>query len=169
MIINIQTLTKQDTLDFDKEINLSLTSLRLLSNVTDYKARVYGTIHKDGELFTVNGFVDVSLVLICDRCMNAFEYPLHATLDDQFSNDETHYLEDEDIKRVTRSSIDLSDSILESIAMAMPMKALCEADCNGICVKCGTNLNKSTCECEKADIDPRLEALKDIFCLNSKE
>lgn len=169
MIINIQTLTKKDTLDFDKEVDLSLKSLRLLSNVTDYKARVYGTVYKDGELFTVKGFVDVTLQLICDRCMNTFEYPLHATLDDQFSNDEAHYLEDEDIKCVTKSSIDLSDSILESIVMAMPMKALCDVNCKGICMKCGTNLNKGTCKCEKADIDPRLEALKDIFCLDSKE
>lgn len=95
MIINIQTLTKQDTLDFDQEVDLSLESLRLLSNVTDYKARVYGTVHKDGELFTVEGFVDVTLELICDRCMNTFQYPLHATLDDQFSNDEAHYLEED--------------------------------------------------------------------------
>ena len=169
MIINIQTLTKQDTLDFDEEVQLSLTKLRLLSNVTDYKARVYGTVHKEGNLFTVKGDVDVTLIMICDRCMNAFDYPLHATLDDQFSNDEAHYLEDEDIKRVTKSSIDLSDSILESIAMAMPMKALCGADCKGMCLECGANLNQNTCECEKSDIDPRLEALKDIFCLNSKK
>ena len=107
--------------------------------------------------------------MICDRCMRTFEYPLHAMLDDQFSNSEQELLEDEDIKRVTKSSIDLSDSILESIAMAMPMKALCEGDCKGMCFKCGANLNENTCKCDRADIDPRLEALKDIFCLDSKE
>ena len=53
MIINIQTLTKQDTLEFDKEVEISLPNLRLLSKVTDYKARVYGTIEKKQELFTV--------------------------------------------------------------------------------------------------------------------
>ncbi|MEF9958373.1 MAG: DUF177 domain-containing protein [Niameybacter sp.] len=169
MIINIQTLTKQDTLEFDEEVQISLTNLRLLSKVTDYKARVYGTIEKRQELFAVTGYVDVTLEMICDRCMRTFEYPLHAILDDQFSNSEQLLLEDEDIKRVTRSSIDLSDSILESIAMAMPMKAVCKDNCKGMCLKCGANLNVDTCTCEKADIDPRLEALKDIFCLNSKE
>lgn len=169
MIINIQTLTKQDTLEFDKEVEISLPNLRLLSKVTDYKARVYGTIEKSQELYTVTGYVDVTLQMICDRCMRTFDYPLHAILDDQFSNSEKTLLEDEDIKRVTKSSIDLSDSILESIAMAMPMKALCKDDCNGMCLKCGANLNEDTCTCDKADIDPRLEALKDIFCLNSKE
>ncbi len=169
MIINIQTLTKQDTLEFDKEVEISLPNLRLLSKVTDYKARVYGTIEKRQELFTVTGYVDVTLQMVCDRCMRTFEYPLHAMLDDQFSNSEQELLEDEDIKRVTKSSIDLSDSILESIAMAMPMKALCEDDCKGMCLKCGANLNENTCKCDRADIDPRLEALKDIFCLDSKE
>lgn len=169
MIINIQTLTKKDTLEFDKEVEISLPNLRLLSKVTDYKARVYGTIEKRQELFTVTGYVDVTLQMICDRCMRTFEYPLHAMLDDQFSNSEQELLEDEDIKRVTKSSIDLSDSILESIAMAMPMKALCEDDCKGMCFKCGANLNENTCKCDRADIDPRLEALKDIFCLDSKE
>nr|WP_307989504.1 DUF177 domain-containing protein [uncultured Niameybacter sp.] len=141
----------------------------MLSKVTDYKARVYGTIEKRQELFTVTGYVDVTLQMVCDRCMRTFEYPLHAMLDDQFSNSEQELLEDEDIKRVTKSSIDLSDSILESIAMAMPMKALCEDDCKGMCLKCGANLNENTCKCDRADIDPRLEALKDIFCLDSKE
>ena len=169
MIINIQTLTKQDTLEFDEEVEISLPNLRLLSKVTDYKARVYGTIEKRQELFTVTGYVDVTLQMVCDRCMRTFEYPLHAMLDDQFSNSEQELLEDEDIKRVTKSSIDLSDSILESIAMAMPMKALCEDDCKGMCLKCGANLNENTCKCDRADIDPRLEALKDIFCLDSKE
>lgn len=169
MIINIQTLTKQDTLEFDEEVQISLPNLRLLSKVTDYKARVYGTIEKRQELFTVTGYVDVTLQMVCDRCMRTFEYPLHAMLDDQFSNSEQELLEDEDIKRVTKSSIDLSDSILESIAMAMPMKALCEDDCKGMCLKCGANLNENTCKCDRADIDPRLEALKDIFCLDSKE
>ena len=169
MIINIQTLTKKDTLEFDKEVEISLPNLRLLSKVTDYKARVYGTIEKRQELFTVTGYVDVTLQMVCDRCMRTFEYPLHAMLDDQFSNSEQELLEDEDIKRVTKSSIDLSDSILESIAMAMPMKALCEDDCKGMCLKCGANLNENTCKCDRADIDPRLEALKDIFCLDSKE
>ncbi|MDA3733125.1 DUF177 domain-containing protein [Niameybacter massiliensis] len=169
MIINIQTLTKQDILEFDKEIQISLPNLRLLSKVTDYTARVYGTVEKSGELYTVKGEVDITLKLVCDRCMRTFDYPLHAILDDQFSTSEELLIGDEDIKRVTKSSVDLSDTILESIAMAMPMKSLCKEDCKGMCLECGANLNEVTCKCDKADIDPRLEALKDIFCLNSKE
>ncbi|MCM1392652.1 MAG: DUF177 domain-containing protein, partial [Ruminococcus sp.] len=34
----------------------------------------------------------------------------------------------------------------------------CKDDCKGICPRCGTNLNETSCECKK-EIDPRLEAL----------
>ena len=34
---------------------------------------------------------------------------------------------------------------------------------NGLCPKCGKNLNTGDCGCDKRDIDPRLEALKSLL------
>lgn len=165
MKLNIQTLKNkvEETITFDETVNISLKSLSLASTKDDYEARVYGSVTRDGDIYTAEGYVDIDLSLLCDRCMEVVISPVHAPLFCEFSTDEKHLGENDDIKEVTKSSIDLSDAILEAIAMNLPMKVLCDEECQGMCKGCGTNLNKHTCQCEALDIDPRLEQLKNIF------
>jgi len=47
----------------------------------------------------------------------------------------------------------------EQFYLALPMKPLCVEDCHGLCVQCGTNLNRGSCSCERDWVDPRLAAL----------
>lgn len=161
--MNIQTLKNDETMSFDESLNLSLKSLRFSSDITEYDAKIYGTVTKNGKRITVQGYIDLDLIMFCDRCMKRASNPIHAELFCEFSTDPQVRVEDEDVKPVTKSSIDLSDAILESIAMHLPMKVLCNEDCKGLCKKCGANLNDATCQCDALDIDPRLEQLKNIF------
>jgi uncharacterized protein len=39
---------------------------------------------------------------------------------------------------------------------------LCKEDCQGLCLKCGSNLNLIDCKCEDEQIDPRWAALKNL-------
>ena len=48
----------------------------------------------------------------------------------------------------------------EEFMLALPVKALCRADCKGLCLVCGTNLNEQDCACDRQGSDPRLEALR---------
>jgi DUF177 domain-containing protein len=48
----------------------------------------------------------------------------------------------------------------ERIQLAVPMKPLCSADCRGLCVQCGADLNQAPCGCASQASDPRWEALK---------
>ena len=56
--------------------------------------------------------------------------------------------------------IDLGQLMREQFYLALPMKPLCRDDCNGLCPKCGTNLNPRPCDCKREWEDPRLAALK---------
>ncbi len=47
----------------------------------------------------------------------------------------------------------------EQFYLALPMKPLCREDCQGLCVVCGANLNRATCDCKLEWDDPRLAAL----------
>ena len=165
MILNIQTLKNkvEESINFEEIVNISLKHMKLASTKNDYEAKVYGTVTREGDLFTAEGYVDVALLLMCDRCMDEVVVPIHAPLYCEFSTDEKYLGENDDVKQVTKSSIDLSDALVEAIAMNLPMKVLCKEDCKGMCKGCGTNLNKHTCQCEALDIDPRLEQLKNIF------
>jgi uncharacterized protein len=163
MKISIQTLVDGQVMSFnDKEI-LSFTDFPSIACGHDYLAHVKGTIKKDGSNYFVTGEVKVKLSLLCDRCLESFDYVIQADLWEQFTTDETLNLEDEEIKLVTKSIIDLSDTIKETVIMHLPMKVLCDDDCKGICNTCGINLNHETCTCKVTDIDPRLEKLKGFF------
>lgn len=43
--------------------------------------------------------------------------------------------------------IDLTDDLRQEIMLDYPLKPLCAADCKGLCVKCGKNLNEGPCGC----------------------
>ena len=49
------------------------------------------------------------------------------------------------------------------ILVNWPMKTLCTEACKGICKKCGTNLNHSSCTCDTVELDPRMAKIRDIF------
>jgi len=44
----------------------------------------------------------------------------------------------------------------------MDSKLLCKPDCKGLCCRCGKNLNRESCTCQK-ELDPRFAALKQLL------
>ena len=73
----------------------------------------------------------------CARCLEAVERPW----------DEEYYL-DFPVDKTTEY-IDLEDNIRQEILMNLPTRILCKDDCQGLCLKCGANLNKEKCKCKK--------------------
>ena len=59
--------------------------------------------------------------------------------------------------------VDVVDLLREQFQLALPMKPLCSEACQGLCAVCGTNLNRSSCECKPRWEDPRLAALKGLL------
>lgn len=54
--------------------------------------------------------------------------------------------------------IDISKHIRDLVHLEITINAICDPRCKGICLKCGTNLNTSSCNCkedvEKKDYGP---------------
>jgi uncharacterized protein len=48
-------------------------------------------------------------------------------------------------------SVDITEDLREEILLHIPGFAVCSADCKGICPRCGVNLNKGSCTCEKEE------------------
>ncbi|MQL87730.1 hypothetical protein Taro_020285 [Colocasia esculenta] len=53
--------------------------------------------------------------------------------------------------------IDLSKHIRDIVHVEIAINVVCDAGCKGLCLKCGTNLNKSSCTCSKAGAGQRKE------------
>lgn len=71
-------------------------------------------------------------------------------------------LDDADEDVFEGKTIDLDPIYREQLLLALPMNALCEASCAGLCSRCGQNLNDAMCGCDVSEVDPRLAALRNV-------
>lgn len=58
--------------------------------------------------------------------------------------------------------IDVTAFVHEYVLLAMPTRPLCDEACRGLCVRCGTNLNLTTCDCPGVAERPRFAVLHDL-------
>ncbi|MGE0405629.1 MAG: DUF177 domain-containing protein [Candidatus Korobacteraceae bacterium] len=56
----------------------------------------------------------------------------------------------------------LEDVLREQILLAFPIRVVCRDECQGLCPRCGRNLNDETCGCAETIVDPRWDALKKL-------
>jgi uncharacterized protein len=97
----------------------------------------------------------------CYRCLGdaVLELPIQGR-EYQANNPEgvdelrTPYLEDD--------NLDLAAWSRDAIALALPDKILCRADCAGLCPVCGKNLNEEPHEHDEEHVDSRWQALETL-------
>ncbi len=94
----------------------------------------------------------------CYRCLGdaVLEVPIHAR------EYQAESPEDEQMTTpyVTGANIDVSQWAHDSLALALPDKILCRADCAGLCGECGKNLNDEPHTHDEERVDPRWAALE---------
>jgi len=56
-------------------------------------------------------------------------------------------------------SVDLTGDISESIILRFPTVPVCSSGCKGLCPRCGANLNREKCGCDRSVPRPGWEAL----------
>jgi uncharacterized protein len=107
--------------------------------------------------------------LSCQRCLEPLTEPVEQELSLLLlpgtppHEPGEHELAEEELGVVEvdeEQEVELRPLLLEQILLNVPMKPLCRAACKGICPQCGKDLNQGDCNCDKAEIDPRWEALK---------
>lgn len=122
----------------------------------------------EDEIF-LNGTVAYTIQYTCARCLREFEQdcalPLNLVL--QLVADEQSVAgEAEDDVFVpiaaSRTVYVLDQHLRDLIALEVPMKPMCRADCRGLCPRCGTNLNDGQCDCRSEREDPRWDALRKL-------
>jgi uncharacterized protein len=127
-------------------------------------------IFKDKAQFRLVGGVRTFLELPCGRCLEPFALTVNATFDLRYqphalnTGEGEREIEEDDLTTAfyEDDTIDLGQLMREQFFLALPMKPLCREECLGLCVMCGTNLNRETCGCKRAWEDPRLAVLKTL-------
>ena len=129
------------------------------------------TVSRDGERFVMKGRLSGKLCLVCDRCLETYafslshDFRLSLVLPKRWESDadETELRsEDLTVGFISTTKIDLDDIIREQIYLALPIKALCENTCAGLCSRCGVNLNRETCRCSENSGHPAFLKLKEL-------
>lgn len=147
-----------------KQLDIVSGDFRILENIM-----VTGIVVFTGNVFKVEGEIALKKFFQCDRCLENFTQEKKYNFSEQYKKQEQE-LENgfsNDLIYFSGDYIEISDLIRETILLSQPLNNICSSDCRGLCIKCGANLNKVDCGCDRQIIDPRLEALQKL--LNNKK
>lgn len=98
----------------------------------------------------VTGMYSINVTSTCSRCLENFDQKISGKIQEQFE-----ILDDNGV-------IDTKEEVKENILLDIPLIAVCKKDCKGLCPRCGTNLNKNSCECAKQAVNPAWDVLSTI-------
>jgi len=106
----------------------------------------------------------------CARCVEPVEHALERSFDllyrpigvDANGAERAISTSETEIGYYNGDGLVLEDVLREQVLLSLPEKALCRADCKGLCPGCGRNLNTEQCSCASTEADPRWSALSDL-------
>ena len=122
-----------------------------------------GQVRNTAGVLVMTGLIRTTIHGTCDRCAADFhrveEFPIDVVLVTELANEEN---EDEWVFPLEGDSADLDDIVRTVFVLNLDSKLLCKEDCQGLCCRCGKNLNDGPCSCQK-ELDPRFAALKQLL------
>lgn len=122
-----------------------------------------GTVRNTADVLVMKGSITTRLHGVCDRCATDFtqdvEIPIDVVLVEELANEDS---EDEWVFPLEADTADLDDIVRTVFVLNMDSKLLCKPDCQGLCCRCGKNLNDGPCGCQK-EPDPRFAALQQLL------
>ncbi len=98
------------------------------------------------------------VIVECSRCLTDVVTAVSGRVEEEFvpSQDlrsgewipETN--ENRDTRIDEHNVLNLDEVIRQDVLVNIPFRTLCQADCQGLCEICGTNLNLSACRCDRS-------------------
>ena len=150
------------TVPFSTSVDLSDLQYGNSKPVTE-PVTAEGQVRNTAGVLVMTGSIQTTIHGTCDRCATEFdreiEFPLDVVLVTELANEEN---EDEWVFPLEGDSADLDDIVRTVFVLNLDSKLLCKEDCQGLCCRCGKNLNDGPCSCQK-ELDPRFAALKQLL------
>ena len=168
MIVDLNSFERERAINVtipSADIDLDIENARIVSDVA-----IDGKLTKAAAATTLAGRLSGEVEMLCDRCLEPQRRPFDIELDlefipkDLFGSAPNLELQPDELKldAIPEDRLDLAEIAREQILLDIPQQFFCEEDCQGLCQKCGTNLNLGDCDCADTGIDPRWAALKNL-------
>jgi uncharacterized protein len=135
-------------------------ALARLGDERPVRARLRAESVVEGVLVT--GQLEAVATAECARCLEVTDEPLALEVCELFATSGTDA--DAEAYRLSGTDMDLRPMLVDAVALALPLRPLCRAECRGLCPHCGRNLNAGACDCATEATDPRwapLSALRE--------
>jgi uncharacterized protein len=122
-------------------------------------------LHRISGGIEITGRVTGVVALQCYRCLEPFDFPVdirmreHALMAAETVGPADDYAGE---YMVEGGVLDLEPLFRDNIALAFPLKRVCDEACRGICPRCGANLNIENCTCGPEAVDARLKPLEEL-------
>lgn len=114
----------------------------------------------------VRGLLRTELELSCARCLRGISHDAEVDVVELFvdpARASAEALEDlEEGYEVSDDHIDLDALLRDGLAPSAPYQPLCAEDCQGLCARCGADLNAGACGCGEDETDPRWAVLAQL-------
>ena len=113
------------------------------------------TVTNTGDAFLVAGSISGPVKSTCGRCLEDFTINVNGSVEGYYSMDasateapEEDMGPDELLTLIDGNKIDLEPLLMAAVLIELPLVALCDEECLGLCPHCGKNLNEGPCDCE---------------------
>ncbi len=120
------------------------------------------TAVRTSEGIYLSGQLSTNLEINCVRCLKDATITLILNLDDLCYYPPSQAPEGEYVLS-EEGEFDLVPLVRELIVLENPLHPVCQPDCQGLCAKCGQDLNQQQCACEIDEIDPRMAILQQLL------
>lgn len=103
--------------------------------------------------YGLKGYIDTTIDYECVRCLDAFESKIHLPIEINLESNsikESWDPESENVIKFSNSTdeIDIGVILADFIELEKPINPVCKNDCLGLCVVCGVNKSKTSCDCK---------------------
>lgn len=124
---------------------------------------INGIIKKTGDYLRMQIRIQTKIAMPCARCLAEVELPIDLESEvNLLTEDNISWEDDYDGFVIEDDKIDLVEIATLEIMQEIPIQPLCSEDCQGLCDRCGKNLNSGECNCE-AETDSRFDILKELL------
>lgn len=127
---------------------------------------IKGEYVNTGRCYQFTGSISCTKSFVCDRCLEPSTLQQVHEFNEEFQRGSEPAKNGEKTRIVNYFSgdvIDLAPVMRDVLLSDQPLNNICNADCRGLCLKCGANLNHGDCGCDRTVIDPRLAALQQLL------
>ena len=120
-------------------------------------------VQQAGPDVVVRGRVSGTFEVACRRCLD----PVTVEMDEEMALlYKAGGVEEDEAADVlplpAGAELDVAGPVREQVLLTVPRYVYCRTDCRGLCPRCGTNWNESTCGCTTDELDERWAPLREL-------